>query len=113
MQKVSNTALISHQITQRSTKEKKATHEFVDETPTFVDKELVKKTVNNWLHEFPVPPMRPKPMIDIMFALIAMLTKVDVRWASVTPSMMNTSRPRYRSLYKTFKKLENTFDHDK
>ena len=55
--------------------------------------------------------MRPKPMIDVMFALMAMLTKVDVRWKSVTPSMMNTNRPRYRSLLGTFKKLEKNFDH--
>jgi hypothetical protein len=68
--------------------------------------------VNNWLHEFPVTPMRPKHMIDVMFALMEKLTKVDVRWKLVTPSMMNTSRARYRSLYRTFTKIEKAFDHD-
>jgi hypothetical protein len=109
MPKVSTAAVTSHLIPQNKKEAKNATLPFVDETPSFLDKELVKKVVHNWLHEFPVPPMRPKHMIDIMFALMEKLTKVDARWKAVTPSMMNTGRPRYRSLYSTFKKLENSF----
>ena len=84
--------------------------DFFDESPDYVDLQLQRKWITNWLQRNKDKAKRPDDIDDILDEIIEMLAGADARWRSARPSSKKTTRKRYKSLYDSYRDQVAKFD---